>query len=100
MSKAPSPYSVETLVGTLELSKGAYLTMMKRKNSTIKTLCKSKQISHSCNVKPTMKKSKKLTYSYVADSKAMKSSVKDRSLSRSTKGKMFKSVQVATCVKN
>lgn len=53
-----SPYYVTTNSGKLELTKGAYLTLMKRKNSICKTLQKSKQIIHSNKQsKRTLKKS-------------------------------------------
>ena len=102
MSKAPSPYSIETISGTLELSKGAYLTMMKRKNSTIKTLCKSKPISHSNNLKQTLKKSKKMYGSCQQDPKGLKSSYMNRSISRDLckSVKMIKSLKSNFCVKN
>ena len=47
-------YCVETNSGKLELSKGAYLTMMKRK--TNKTLTKRKPIAHFNEKKSTVKK--------------------------------------------
>jgi hypothetical protein len=53
-----SPYYVTTNSGKLELTKGAYLTLMKRKNSICKTLQKSKTITHSSKQnKKTLKKS-------------------------------------------
>lgn len=53
-----SPYYVTTNSGKLELTKGAYLTLMKRKNSICKTLQKSKPISQSYKSnKKTIKKS-------------------------------------------
>lgn len=53
-----SPYYVTTNSGKLELTKGAYLTLMKRKNSICKTIQKSKPISHSYKQnKKTLKKS-------------------------------------------
>ncbi len=53
-----SPYYVTTNSGKLELTKGAYLTLMKRKNSVAKTLQKTKTISHSYKQdKKTIKKS-------------------------------------------
>lgn len=53
-----SPYYVTTNSGKLELTKGAYLTLMKRKSSICKTLQKSKPISHSYKQnKKTIKKS-------------------------------------------
>ena len=45
MNRTPSPYCVETISGTLELTKGTYLTMLKRKESTVKTLAKTKPIA-------------------------------------------------------
>ena len=103
MSKAPSPYSIETLQGTLELSKGAYLTMIKRKNSTIKTLCKSKPISHSNNFKPTLKKSKKMNASHQLEPMNLRRSV-ERSYSRELPNKetknMVKSLRAGSCIKN
>lgn len=50
-----SPFYVETNLGKLELTKGAYLTMQKRKNSTIKTLVKTKAITKDSN-KPTVRR--------------------------------------------
>lgn len=47
-------YCIETNSGKLELSKGAYLTMMKRK--TNKTLTKRKPITHFNEKKSTVKK--------------------------------------------
>ena len=41
-----SPYYVTTNSGKLELSKGSYLTLMKKNNSVAKTLQKSKFIYH------------------------------------------------------
>jgi len=41
MHKA-SPFYVETYAGRLELTKGAFLTLQKRKNSTFRTLPKTK----------------------------------------------------------
>jgi hypothetical protein len=41
MQKA-SPFYVETYAGRLELTKGAFLTLQKRKNSTFKTVAKTK----------------------------------------------------------
>lgn len=32
MNKTPSPFCIDTHSGKLELTKGAYLTMLKRKN--------------------------------------------------------------------
>lgn len=53
-----SPYCVTTNSGKLELTKGAYLTLMKRKNSICKTLQKSKIINNSYKQnKKTIKKS-------------------------------------------
>lgn len=53
-----SPYYVTTNSGKLELTKGAYLTLMKRKSSICKTLQKSKPINHSYKQnKKTIKKS-------------------------------------------
>jgi hypothetical protein len=49
-------YCVETKAGKLEVSKGAYLTMMKRKNNAVKTLAKRKPISHYHEKKTTVKK--------------------------------------------
>lgn len=53
-----SPYYVTTNAGKLELMKGCYLTLMKRKNSAAKTLKKTKQIVHFYQEsKKTIKKS-------------------------------------------
>jgi hypothetical protein len=41
MQKA-SPFYVETYAGRLELTKGAFLTLQKRKNSALRTLQKTK----------------------------------------------------------
>jgi hypothetical protein len=41
MQKA-SPFYVETYAGRLELTKGAFLTLQKRKNSTFKTVARTK----------------------------------------------------------
>lgn len=62
MSKIRSPYSIETASGSLELTKGTYLTLLRKKPSAIKTLIKSKPISHFSNNKNTVKKP--LTKSY------------------------------------
>lgn len=52
-----SPYYVTTNSGKLELTKGCYLTLMRRNNSVAKTLQKTKPISHSHrNNKRTLKK--------------------------------------------
>ena len=54
MSKG-SPFYVETQLGKLELTKGAFLTLQKRKSSTLRTLVKTKSIlKESC--KPTVKR--------------------------------------------
>lgn len=63
-----SPYYVTTNAGKLELMKGCYLTLMRRKNSAEKTLQKKKLITHSFRQsKKTIKKSyniwKEKTYS-------------------------------------
>lgn len=50
-----SPFYVETPLGKLELSKGAYLTLQKRKYSTLRTLAKTKIILKDCS-KPTVKR--------------------------------------------
>lgn len=53
-----SPYYVTTNSGKLELTKGSYLTLMKRNYSVAKTLQKSKLLSHSIKQsKKTIKKS-------------------------------------------
>jgi len=39
-------YFIKTKTGMLELSKGAYLTIMKRQKRSVKTLKKTKKISH------------------------------------------------------
>ncbi len=50
-----SPFSVDTNAGPLQLTKGAFLTLQKRKNSTFRTLSKTKPIlKDSC--KPTVKR--------------------------------------------
>jgi hypothetical protein len=49
-------YFIKTKTGVLELSKGAYLTMQKRKKTSITTLKKTKQIVHSCSTTKTLKK--------------------------------------------
>jgi hypothetical protein len=57
---AESPYCVTTNSGKLELTKGAYLTLMKRKSSICKTLQKQKPIinqSYKQSNKKTIKKS-------------------------------------------
>ena len=51
-------YCVETEQGVLEVTKGVYLTMLKRKCSTIKTLTKHKPINSHWNSKKTVKKLK------------------------------------------
>ena len=61
MSKVPSPYCIDTECGKLELMKGAYLALQKRKSSTMKTIEKSKAIYH-FGSKKTVKK--KMTKSY------------------------------------
>ena len=68
MNKTPSPYCVQTISGTLELTKGTYLTMLKRKQSTIKTLIKSKPISRLTNSKQTVKKNLKKSMGWVSSS--------------------------------
>jgi hypothetical protein len=50
-----SPFYVETHIGKLELTKGAYLTLQKRKCSTIRTLEKTKMIIKECS-KATVKR--------------------------------------------
>lgn len=40
-----SPFCIETQLGKLELTKGAYLTLQKRKSSTFRTLAKTKVIT-------------------------------------------------------
>lgn len=56
MQKA-SPFYVETYAGRLELTKGAFLTLQKRKNSTFKTVprIKTKSILKE-NTKPTVRR--------------------------------------------
>ena len=52
-----SPYYVRTNSGKLELSKGSYLTLMKRNNSVARTLQKSKLMINSIKQsKKTIKK--------------------------------------------
>ena len=50
-----SPFYVETHIGKLELTKGAYLTLQKRKSSTFRTLAKTKIIVKECT-KSTVKR--------------------------------------------
>lgn len=50
-----SPFYVETQLGKLELTKGSYLTLQKRKNSAFRTLAKTKVILKDCP-KPTVKR--------------------------------------------
>ena len=83
MSKIRSPYSVETQSGTLELTKGTYLTLLKRKSSGIKTLIKSKPISHISNNKNTVKKP--LSKSYGRGS--IRSSLRNQLLLKDKAGK-------------
>jgi hypothetical protein len=53
-----SPYYVTTNSGKLELTKGSYLTLMKRNRSVARTLQKSKVVTHSIkHSKKTIKKS-------------------------------------------
>ena len=54
MSKG-SPFCVQTNLGKLQLTKGAFLTLQKRKNSTLRTLAKTKVISKDC-LKSTVKR--------------------------------------------
>jgi hypothetical protein len=56
---AGSPFYIETNIGKLELTKGAFLTLQKRKTSTLRTLAKSKPIAKDAN-KATVKR--KLRY--------------------------------------
>ena len=51
-------YCVETRLGMLSVSKGVYLTMLKRKCSAIKTLTKHKMINSYLTSKKTVKKYK------------------------------------------
>ena len=50
-----SPFSVDTNTGPLQLTKGAFLTLQKRKNSTFRTLFKTKPILKDSS-KPTVKR--------------------------------------------
>ena len=50
------PYYVETKEGRLEVSKGVYLTMQKKKDSNLKTLQKHKKITSHATMKNTVKK--------------------------------------------
>lgn len=47
-------YFIKTKTGILELSKGAYLTMQKRKKTSITTLKKTKKIVHSYSTTKTV----------------------------------------------
>lgn len=49
-------YFIKTKNGMLELSKGAYLTIMKRQKTEIKTLKKTKKITHQYENIKTVKK--------------------------------------------
>lgn len=55
MNKTPSPFCIETEWGKLELTKGNYLSLIKRKNEIFKTVKKTKQISHMENKKTLTK---------------------------------------------
>lgn len=59
MSKTPSPYYIETECGKLELMKGTYLTMLKRKELGKNTVVKSKQIRHQVNKKTVKRQATK-----------------------------------------
>jgi|688.fasta_scaffold1210266_2 hypothetical protein len=50
-----SPFYVETHLGKLELTKGAFLTLQKRKQSTLRTLAKTKIIAKE-EPKPTVRR--------------------------------------------
>lgn len=50
-------YFVKTKNGMLELSKGAYLTILKRQKDSVKTLKKNKIINHFYQNLKTVKKS-------------------------------------------
>lgn len=52
-----SPFCVETQLGKLELTKGNYLTLQKRKSSTFRTLPKTKIIIKDCG-KATLKRTR------------------------------------------
>jgi len=52
-----SPFCVETQLGKLELTKGNYLTLQKRKSSTFRTLPKNKIIFKDC-AKATLKRTR------------------------------------------
>lgn len=61
--KIPSPYFIETVSGKLELTKGTYLTLQRRKEHVSKTLRKTKQIKHnfSASQKDKLTKKSKIT---------------------------------------
>ncbi len=50
-----SPFYIETHIGKLELTKGAFLTLQKRKQSTLRTLAKTKPIVKE-TPKPTVRR--------------------------------------------
>lgn len=51
MNKTPSPFCIDTHCGQLELTKGSYLTLLKRKNEVFGTVKKTKHISYPENRK-------------------------------------------------
>lgn len=59
MNKTPSPFCIQTESGKLELTKGSYLTLQKRKSEIFKTVKKTKQISHTQNQKRTLTRNTK-----------------------------------------
>ena len=51
-----SPFCIETNSGKIELTKGNFLALQKRKQSTLRTLAKTKPIAKECS-KSTVKRS-------------------------------------------
>ena len=68
MNTSPTSYFIETQSGKLQLTKGTYLTLLKRKSSALKTLDKSKPLYSAYN-KKTIKKH----YSHGSSHKMIKS---------------------------
>lgn len=56
MNKTPSPFCIDTHCGQLELTKGSYLTLLKRKGEIFGTVKKTKHINHVENRKKTVSK--------------------------------------------
>lgn len=54
MNTSPTSYFIETQSGKLQLTKGTYLTLLKRKSSVLKTLHKTNPLH--TNNKKTIKK--------------------------------------------